>query len=134
MTFSRVKSAITLKLKRDIKAPVDADLEEALYEALYEIATECEPSELVVHPDDLEDDSSVTVLRSIADGYFIKVPEYPDLSILDREMMIDEELAYPAIYLAITYLIDNEERTAKYSYRAYKTIGAYKANYSKEIS
>jgi len=132
MKLSDVKKILTLKLRRDIKAPDDADIEVALYEAIYEIAAECEPSELIIHPDDIEDDDSVTVLRSLQDGLFIKVPEFPDFSFPDRHLMLDEELTYAAIYLAITYLIDKPDRTVKYTERAMKIIGAYKANYSKE--
>jgi len=133
MKLSDVKKILTLKLRRDIKVPDDDDLEIALFEAIYEIAAECEPSELIVHPDDLVDDDSIIVLRSIIDGYFLKVPEFPDFDFPDRHLMLDEELTYAAIYLAITYLIDKPDRTVKYTERAMKIIGAYKANYSKEV-
>ena len=93
MLLSSVKKSIEKNLTGSYKVPEDDVLEEKIYEAMLYVATQCEPSVLLrkKHVDEEAE------YRSLKDGFFLVLPEFPDFTYETRHLHIDESLVYAVI-------------------------------------
>ncbi len=107
MLLSAVKTNITRKMSQSYTLPDnDDDLAMFVYEALCYVAAQCDPSVLMQK----YDGEDVEVLRDLPDNFCIIKPEYPDFSMSDRHLNIDEgELCFAVIY-ATCFILSGEAR------------------------
>lgn len=121
MKLTNVKQAIEYRNRAGHKLPSDGVLQDMLYESLLYVAQRCEPSELM---GDSLGDFGQRPLRLIENGRFIKIPEYPDFTKVERHLQIDEDLTY-AVINHVMYLITS---ISDYKVLADETIAIYCSN------
>ena len=80
-------------MEQSYKMPDDDILGEKVFEALLYIAALCEP-QILLRKKHIDDDEE---FRSLKNGFFIAMPEFPNFSVSDRQLQIDEALSYAVI-------------------------------------
>ena len=93
MTLGAVKVSIEKNMEQSYKMPEDSVLSEKVFEAILYVATQCEP-QVLLRKKYIDDDAEYRRLRN---DFFIAMPEYPDFSISDRHLQIDEALCYAVV-------------------------------------
>jgi len=106
MKLTRVKTAIDSRLASSFKVPDIEELQELVYEALQYVAMKVEPKDLLCKNGA---DDGEKVLRPLDKDFFIKVPEYPDLTHTERHLLVDEFLSY-AVINHVCLLVSGDEK------------------------
>ncbi len=83
-------------MEQSYKMPPDNVLEEKVFEALLYVATLCEPI-VLLRKKYVDDDAE---FRALKNGFFIAMPEYPDFTLPERQLQIDESLSYAVVNYA----------------------------------
>ena len=120
MLLSDVKRAIEKGMERSYKIPDDGVLEQKIYEAILFVASQCVPQVLLRY----EDGEGEPVFRKLPNKFFITLPEYPELSQVERHLMIDETLSF-AVVNTVCFLLSGEE---KFNLIANRWIFLYQKN------
>jgi len=96
MTLTKLKAHTNAILTGDVKLPDNAVYIPLLMQALEEIASRVDCLSLLTQNQDFR------ILRSLEDGYFIRMPKEPELESDDID--IDRELVYAASNLVASYI------------------------------
>lgn len=107
MKLDKVKKIVErrLRISGAHRMPEDELLADYFQEAMVYMGMRCEPNEMLC---DANADLEYTVLRNLDNGYFIRMPEYPDFN-EDRHLLIDEGLSYACINY-VCFLITGDDK------------------------
>ena len=108
MLNSLFKTTFGVKLKGNQPMPDDDVLSVVTYEAMHYLAMRTTPKSLIIKSDVADDE--LQSLRTIEEGYYIRLPEVPDFTgsepteILD----MDEELSYALMYYSLFVFVKDK--------------------------
>lgn len=136
MLNSLFKTTVGVKIKGTQPLPDDATLGVYTYEAMQYIATRTTPKSLITKAEVA--DAELHSLRTIEEGYYIRLPEFPDFSGIEPTEIIDmdEELNYATIYY-VCYLITKGKSAvpdnikSDYFAEAERLIGIFDSNFTR---
>ena len=136
MLNSLFKTTIGVKLKGTQPMPDDDTLSVYTYEAMTYVAMRTTPKSLIMKSGVA--DEELHSLRTIEEGFYIRMPEYPDFAGSEPTEIIDmdEELSYATLYYAC-YLITKgksgvpDNIKSDYFAEAERLIGIYDSNFTR---
>ena len=122
MLLSEVKTSIERKMSQSYSMPQsDSELSMYVYEALCYVAAQCEPGVLIQK----YDGEDVDVLRDLPDNFCIVKPEYPDFSISNRHLNIDDGDLCFAVIAATCFILSGD---VKFDTLCSRWISIYRKN------
>ena len=136
MLNSLFKTTIGVKLKGTQPLPDDDTLAVYTYEAITYVATRTTPKSFIIKAE--VSDEELHALRTIEEGFYIRLPEFPDFSGIEPTEIIDmdEELSYATMYYTC-YLITKgksgvpDNIKSDYFAEAERLIAIFDSNFSR---
>ena len=136
MLNSLFKKTIEVKLKGTQPMPDDDTLAVYVYEAITYMAMRTSPKSLIIKAGVA--DEELHSLRSVEEGFYMRLPELPDFTGIEPTEIIDidEELSYATIYYTC-YLITKgksgvpDNIKADYFTEADRLVSLFDSNFSR---